>query len=114
MGCSQCHSINGAPGTGPTWKGLYKSDVPFSKSNVSGYTLTKNDDDKKWDEYLRESILHPEAKIVQDFQNVMPSQESAFSGSPYKEKKLQAIIEFIKSVEIRPITSRCPRRRPKR
>ena len=65
MGCSQCHSIDGKRGTGPTWKGLYKRDVEFSKSNVPGYTLKKTDNDKKWDDYLRESILHPEAKIVQ-------------------------------------------------
>ncbi len=98
MGCSQCHSINGADGTGPTWKGLYKRDVEFSKSNVPGYTLKASDDDKKWDDYLRESILHPEAKIVQGFQNVMPPKESELSGSPLKEQKLQAVIEYIKSL----------------
>ena len=98
MGCAQCHSINGSRRTGPTWKGLYKRDVEFSKSNVPGYTLKESDDDKKWDDYLRESILHPEAKIVQGFQNVMPPQESALSGSPYKEKKLAAIVEYIKSL----------------
>ena len=98
MGCAQCHSINGADGTGPTWKGLYKRDHEFSKSNVPGYTLRQSDDDQKWDDYLRESILHPEAKIVQPFQNVMPSQESPLSGSPYKEKKLAAIVEYIKSL----------------
>ncbi len=97
-GCSQCHSINGTDGQGPTWKGLYKRDVAFSKSDVPGYALKASDDDKKWDDYLRESILHPEAKIVQGFQNVMPPQESSFSGSPYKEKMLAAIIEYIKSV----------------
>ena len=64
-------------GQGPTWKGLYKRDVEFSKSNVPGYTLKASDDDAKWDAYLRESILHPEAKIVQGFQNNMPPQESA-------------------------------------
>jgi cytochrome c oxidase subunit 2 len=98
MGCAQCHSIDGTKGQGPTWKGLYKRDHEFSKSNEPGYTLKASDDDRKWDDYLRESILHPEAKIVQDFQNVMPSQESALSGSPYKEKKLQAILEYIKSL----------------
>jgi cytochrome c oxidase subunit 2 len=98
MGCSQCHSINGADGQGPTWKGLYKRDHEFSKSNQPGYTLRQSDDDRKWDEYLRESILHPEAKIVQGFQNVMPPQESAMSGSPYKEKKLAAVVEYIKSL----------------
>jgi cytochrome c oxidase subunit 2 len=97
-GCSGCHSIDGSKGTGPTWKGLYKRDHQFSASNVPGYTLKESDDDAKWDDYLRESILHPEAKIVQDFPNVMPSKESDFSGSPYKEKMLQATIEYIKSL----------------
>ncbi len=97
-GCSQCHSIDGSKGQGPTWKGLYKSDHEFSKSDVDGYTLKESDLDKKWDDYLRESILHPDYKIVKDFQNVMPPQESTFSGSPGKEKMLQAIIEYIKSV----------------
>jgi cytochrome c oxidase subunit 2 len=97
-GCSQCHSIDGSKGQGPTWKDLYKSDHEFSKSDVDGYTLKESDLDKKWDDYLRESILHPDYKIVKDFQNVMPPQESTFSGSPVKEKMLQAIIEYIKSV----------------
>ena len=98
MGCAQCHSINGSQGQGPTWKGLYKSDVEFSKSNVPGYSLKESDDDAKWDAYLRESILQPDVKIVQGFQNVMPPQESALSGSPYKEKKLAALVEYIKSL----------------
>jgi cytochrome c oxidase subunit II len=103
-GCAQCHSVDGAKGTGPTWKGLYKSDVEFTKAEP-GYTLSKTDNDAKWDAYLRESILHPEVKIVKGldasgnlFENKMPPQESSFSGSPYNEKKLQAIIEYIKSL----------------
>ncbi len=89
MGCSQCHSINGSrrararPGRG------FTSAMSSSRSPTCPATRSRqSDDDKKWDDYLRESILHPEAKIVQGFQNVMPSQESTFSGSPYKEKKL--------------------------
>jgi cytochrome c oxidase subunit 2 len=97
-GCSQCHTINGTPGTGPTWKGLYKSDVAFDVA-PAGYKLTPQDDDEKWTEYLRESILKPSAKVVHGFQNVMPPQEAQFSGSPVKEKKLQAIVEFIKSLD---------------
>jgi cytochrome c oxidase subunit II len=97
-GCSQCHSIDGSKGTGPTWKGLYKSDVEFGQSDKPGFTLKKSDGDKNWDDYLRESILHPEVKIVKGYENKMPAQESAFSGSPDKEKKLQAIVEYIKSL----------------
>ncbi len=117
--CAQCHTVNGSLGQGPTWKGLYKSNVEFASSNVPGFTLSENDSDEKWDAYLVESILHPEAKIVKGFQNIMPSQESSFSdatGGPppklsdivarieagketsYKEKKLAAITEYIKSV----------------
>jgi cytochrome c oxidase subunit 2 len=115
--CAQCHTINGGASTGPTWKGLYKSNVKFSVP-AAGYTLSEADDDAKWDDYLVDSILHPEAKIVEGYQNVMPSQESAFSDTPgskpnlaqikarilankdttYKEKKLVAITEYIKSV----------------
>jgi cytochrome c oxidase subunit II len=98
MGCAQCHTIDGTNGTGPTWKGLFKRDHEFDKSNEPGYTLTKDDDDAKWVAYLRESILHPEAKIVKGFPNSMPPQESSMSGSPYKEKKLAAVVEYIKSL----------------
>jgi cytochrome c oxidase subunit 2 len=98
-GCAACHSVDGSEGhTGPTWKGLYKRDVEFSETDVPGYTLRESDDDKKWDAYLRESILHPAAKIVKGYQNAMPSKESEFSGSPGNEMKLQAIIEYIKSL----------------
>ncbi len=99
-GCAGCHSVDGSEGhTGPTWKGLYKRDVEFSKSNVLGYTLRESDDDQKWDAYLRESILDPQAKIVQGVPELgMPSQKAEFSGSPEKEKELQAIIEYIKSL----------------
>ncbi len=57
-GCAQCHSVDGTPGQGPTWQGLYKQTVEFS-SAPPGYTLTAADDGAKWDAYLRESILDP-------------------------------------------------------
>jgi cytochrome c oxidase subunit 2 len=98
MGCAQCHTVDGANGTGPTWKGLHKRDHEFDKSNEPGYSLAKSDDDAKWDAYLREAILYPERKLVKGFPNSMPPQASALSGSPYKEKKLTALVEYIKSV----------------
>jgi cytochrome c oxidase subunit 2 len=97
-GCTQCHTIDGSAGTGPTWLGLYKRDHTFSVA-PQGYTLLASDSDAKWDAYLRESIVNPGAKIVQGFQNVMPSQANLFSGSAYKEKKLAAIIEYLKSLD---------------
>jgi cytochrome c oxidase subunit II len=96
-GCGQCHTTDGSPGTGPTWLGLYKEKVEFSVA-PPGYTLSAGDSDAKWDAYLRESILDPSAKIVKGYQNVMQSYADRFSGSAYKDKKLAAIVEYIKSL----------------
>jgi cytochrome c oxidase subunit 2 len=105
--CMQCHQtpdpknpsqLRGSP-TGPPWKGLFKRDQSFSyTSPESGYTLKASDDDAKWEEYLSESILHPERKIVTGFQNQMPSFAAQFGGSDIKNEKRRAIIEYIKSI----------------
>jgi cytochrome c oxidase subunit II len=97
-GCAQCHSVDGSLGQGPTWQGLFKRDEAFSIPR-EGYTLVASDDDAKWNAYLRESILNPGAKVVQGYQNVMPSYAAQFSGTPYKDKKLTALVEYIKSLD---------------
>jgi cytochrome c oxidase subunit 2 len=61
-GCPSCHSSNGARGTGPTWKGLYGSEVELS----DGTTVTADE------LYIKESITDPGAKIVKGYGNVMP------------------------------------------
>jgi cytochrome c oxidase subunit II len=104
FGCAQCHTLNGEKGTGPTWKGLYKRDHQFSKSNEQGYTLLESDGDEKWDDYLVESILHPEAKIVQGFENQMPPQETTFSDPAARSRKLSAIVADI--VQGKPTTNK--------
>ena len=51
--CSACHSVDGSPRVGPTWKGLYgRADYEM----VDGTKITVDDD------YIRESILNPNAK----------------------------------------------------
>jgi cytochrome c oxidase subunit 2 len=63
-GCGACHSIDGTRMTGPTWKGLYMSQVKLS----DGRTVTADA------AYLAESISDPNAKIVATFPaNVMPN-----------------------------------------
>ncbi len=100
-GCTQCHSVDGAKGIGPTWKDLWKSDVAFSASNDPTFTLSKTDPDEKWEAYIRESIIHPEVKVVSGFQNVMPvsigTQFDGPAGSP-KDEELRAIVTYIKSI----------------
>lgn len=97
-GCASCHSLDGTENIGPTYKGLYKSVVEYTTSEGASGTLRVSDSDADWDAYLRESILQPGAKVVKGKQNVMGSFATQFSGSPAKDKKLEAINEFIKSL----------------
>ncbi len=80
FGCLACHSVDGSKGVGPSWQGLY------------GKTETLDDDTRiKVDEdYIKESVLKPNAKIVKGYAPIMPT----FAPS---DKELNALIAFIKS-----------------
>jgi cytochrome c oxidase subunit II len=61
--CAGCHTIDGSPGVGPTWQGLFGSEEELT----DGTTVTVDE------AYLSESILDPNAHIVAGFQpNQMP------------------------------------------
>ncbi len=63
FGCVGCHSIDGTPGVGPTWQGL----LGRQEQMTDGTTVTADE------AYIRESILNPNAKIVNGFNpNIMP------------------------------------------
>ena len=80
-GCPTCHSTSGASGTGPTWKGLYGSEVELSDG-----TKVAADD-----LYIKESITDPSAKIVKGFPNVMPQ----FNLTPEEQDQLVAYIKSL-------------------
>lgn len=82
-GCSQCHSLNGTAGTGPTWQNLYGNQRTFS----DGTSAVADEN------YIRESIMTPDAKIVQGFNPVMPS----FRGS-LKDADIDSVIAFMKTI----------------
>lgn len=61
--CLACHSLDGTPGAGPSWLGIYMAERPMTDGRV----LIGDE------EYLRLSILEPNADIVAGYQpNVMP------------------------------------------
>ena len=64
-GCLGCHSIDGSKSIGPTFKGLYGSQV---KVNKGGKPLTVTADIP----FLKESIIEPTATIVEGYQPIMP------------------------------------------
>jgi mono/diheme cytochrome c family protein len=82
-GCAACHTVDGGASTGPTWQGLWMHEVTLE----SGETVVADE------EYLRESILQPNAKIVQGFLPVMPSYEGRLS-----DDEINAIIAYIQAL----------------
>ena len=83
QGCNACHSLDGSSSVGPTWQGLYGTTA-HQMSNGEAVTVDEN--------YLREAIVEPGAKIVAGFGNNMPANYSELS-----ERQLTALIEFIKT-----------------
>jgi len=80
--CNTCHT--GTQPRGPLLAGLYGSQVPLQ----GGGTVVADDN------YLRESILEPNAKLVAGYQPLMPT----FRGQ-IGEEDILALIAYIKSLE---------------
>ena len=82
-GCAGCHSLDGSPLSGPSFKGLFGKNETLTSGSV---LVDEN--------YLRESILDPNAKVVKGFQPVMPSFKGQLS-----DKQLDGLIEYIKTIK---------------
>jgi cytochrome c2 len=88
MGCTACHSVDGttAGKVGPTWKGLFGSQVEFKEGEPAVAD----------EAYLRESILDPTAKVVQGFEKSDAGMAS-YAGV-LTESQIQALILYIKTL----------------
>ena len=84
-GCVGCHTLNGSPGVGPSFKGFFARE---SRPLADGSNATVDEN------YVRESVQNPNAKISQGFQpNLMPS----FQGQ-LNDKEIAGIIAFLKTL----------------
>jgi cytochrome c oxidase subunit 2 len=83
--CNACHSLDGAPGVGPTWKGLYGSQKIFADG---GSTVAD-------DAYLIESIRNPGLHLVEGFANLMPANVAA----DMTDDQINDVIRFIESLK---------------
>jgi cytochrome c oxidase subunit 2 len=82
--CITCHSIDGTPGIAPSFKGRYGQLQRMTDGNE--LMLDEN--------YMRESILNPQAKVVQGYQPVMPTYQGIL-----KDRQIDALIAYIKSLQ---------------
>ena len=83
-GCNACHSIDGSSLVGPTWKGLYGHEVVLQ----DGTKVTADEN------YIREAILEPQAKMVKGFGPVMPSFKGVIS-----DDEITDLIAYIKTLK---------------
>ncbi len=83
-GCVGCHSINGAPLTGPTWLGLFGSDVKLA----DGSTVAADE------AFISESILDPNATIIEGYPS--PSIMPPFA---LTEEEIANIIAYLKTLK---------------
>jgi len=82
LGCATCHRFD-VQGHGPSLVGIYNKPVLLE----DGRTVIADDN------YLRESIVNPTAKIVSGFKPVMPTFQGLVS-----DEQLNALVAYVKSL----------------
>lgn len=82
-GCTACHSVDGATGAGPTWKGTFGTQIDIG----GGKKVPMNA------AYIKTSILDPNAQVAAGFGPSMPSFKGKLS-----DADIAAVVEYIKSL----------------
>lgn len=85
QGCAQCHAVdeNTAGKAGPSFVGLFGTQ----RALASGETVAADEN------YIRRSILEPQAQVRAGFQPVMPTYQGRL-----KDREIEALIAYIKSL----------------
>jgi cytochrome c oxidase subunit 2 len=82
-GCAQCHSVEGKAIVGPPLNTVFGSEVVL---RGGGRVLADEN-------YIRESVLDPQAKIVAGYDPVMPTYKGRL-----KDDEISALIAYLKSL----------------
>ena len=96
LGCTTCHRFD-TQGRGPNLVGVFGRPVLLD----DGRTVTADEN------YIRESILNPGAKVVAGFRPIMPT----FQGI-VNEEQLLSLVAYVKSIsqpeQLEPVSNRPP------
>jgi cytochrome c oxidase subunit 2 len=82
--CVACHTADGTTKIGPSFKGIWGETHTFTDGSTA--TVDEN--------YVRDSLITPQAKIRQGFPPSMPSFQGQLS-----DKEIAGVIEYIKSLK---------------
>jgi len=84
VGCNSCHTVDGSKSKGPTWKGIWGHMVELN--NGTSVLVDEN--------YVRESMMSPQAKVVKGFDPIMPT----FQGL-LKPNQANGLVAYIQSLQ---------------
>lgn len=84
-GCLGCHTTDGTPKVGPTFKGLYERKVTVSTQGKERTIVAD-------EEYLKRAVLDPGSDVVKGFPNIMPKM-------PVSEDELKEIVNYIETLK---------------
>jgi len=87
-GCVACHSLDGSKSVGPTFLGLYGSNVEITTNGTDHKVIADNS-------YITTSILEPNKDIVKGFSpNIMQSYKGMIT-----DKDIQTVVEYLKTLK---------------
>lgn len=85
-GCLGCHSTDGSVKIGPSFKGIFgRKEVVVTNGTEREITVDE--------EYLKRSILEPNADVVKGYQAIMPLQKGVLN-----EQEIGALVDYLKKV----------------
>lgn len=85
-GCSACHTTDGTPKIGPTFKGIFgRKETVVRDGREREITVDEA--------FMKQTLLHPEIDRVKGFPPIMPSQQGQLT-----DKEINEIIEYLKTL----------------
>jgi cytochrome c oxidase subunit 2 len=84
-GCIACHSIDGSPRVGPTFKGLFGKTVTVMTDGKERKVVAD-------EAYLRKSTLEPNADVVKGFPPIMPPEKLT-------DLELDEIVKYLETLK---------------
>ncbi|MFQ6672614.1 MAG: c-type cytochrome, partial [Candidatus Tectimicrobiota bacterium] len=86
-GCLACHTTDGSPLVGPTFKGAFGRPSTVVSGGQEQTVVVD-------EAYVRKSMLEPQGDIVKGFPPIMPSQKGLVT-----EEEMQEIIAYLKTLQ---------------
>lgn len=85
LGCVACHTVDGSPGVGPSWQGMWGRTERLTNGN----TVVVDE------AYFRESLVDPPRKMVEGYPNAMLRYF-------LEDEEITALMEFAKQLSAPP------------